>query len=128
MFDLASDPVSLSLIQTFAAAKKPVSAVCHGPVVFVNATTPSGEPLIKGSTVTGFSNVEEDQVEAFHDDAGGEEDGPQASLAVELDGAPEAEVALRRVGRGRLIGGGGGDGDIDGDDRHATVFCLGGDG
>ncbi|CRG88264.1 ThiJ/PfpI family protein [Talaromyces islandicus] len=63
MFDLVSDPVSLSLIQTFASAKKPVSAVCHGPVVFVNATTPSGEPLIKNSTVTGFSNVEEKQIE-----------------------------------------------------------------
>jgi putative intracellular protease/amidase len=63
MFDLVDDPVSLSLIQTFAVAKKPVAAVCHGPVVLVNATTPSGEPLIKNSTVTGFSNVEEEQVE-----------------------------------------------------------------
>ncbi|QKX57437.1 uncharacterized protein TRUGW13939_04550 [Talaromyces rugulosus] len=66
MFDLVNDPVSLSLIQTFASAKKPVSAVCHGPAVFVNATTPSGEPLIKNSTVTGFSNVEEKQVQLDH--------------------------------------------------------------
>jgi putative intracellular protease/amidase len=63
MFDLATDPTSLSLIQTFASAKKPVSAVCHGPAVFVNATTPSGEPLIKGATVTGFSNEEENQAQ-----------------------------------------------------------------
>ncbi|OKL57848.1 hypothetical protein UA08_07301 [Talaromyces atroroseus] len=63
MFDLVSDPISLSLIQTFAAARKPVSAVCHGPIVFANATTPSGEPLVKGATVTGFSNVEEEQVQ-----------------------------------------------------------------
>lgn len=62
MFDLVTDPTSLALIQTFASARKPVSAVCHGPVVFVNATTPSGEPLLKGATVTGFSNVEENQV------------------------------------------------------------------
>lgn len=63
MFDLVNDPVSLSLIQTFASAKKPVSAVCHGPVVFVNATTPSGESLIKNSAVTGFTNVEEKQIQ-----------------------------------------------------------------
>lgn len=63
MFDLVSDPVSLSLIQTFASAKKPVSAVCHGPIVFVNATTPSGESLLRDATVTGFSNTEEDQAQ-----------------------------------------------------------------
>lgn len=63
MFDLVSDPISLSLIQTFASAKKPVSAVCHGPIVLVNATTPSGELLLRDSTVTGFSNAEEDQAQ-----------------------------------------------------------------
>ncbi|KAI2786336.1 hypothetical protein POX_g08720 [Penicillium oxalicum] len=63
MFDLVTDSTSLSLIQTFAAAKKPVAAVCHGPCVFLNATSPSGVPLISGATVTGFSNTEEDQVQ-----------------------------------------------------------------
>lgn len=63
MFDLVSDPISLSLIQTFASAKKPVSAVCHGPIVFANATTPSGEPLIRGAKVTGFTNKEEEMAQ-----------------------------------------------------------------
>lgn len=31
--------------------------------MFANATTPSGEPLIKDATVTGFSNEEEDQAQ-----------------------------------------------------------------
>lgn len=62
MFDLVTDPVSLSLIQSFASARKPVAAVCHGPVVFVNATTPSGERLLRDATVTAFSNTEEDNV------------------------------------------------------------------
>jgi putative intracellular protease/amidase len=61
MFDLTSDPTSLALIQSFAAANKPVAAVCHGPCVLLNATAPSGVPLISGVTVTGFSNEEEDQ-------------------------------------------------------------------
>ncbi|PYH48653.1 type 1 glutamine amidotransferase domain-containing protein [Aspergillus saccharolyticus JOP 1030-1] len=62
MYDLHSDTTSLALIQEFAAAKKPVAAVCHGPAVLVKATTPSGEPLLAGASVTGFSNTEEDQV------------------------------------------------------------------
>ncbi|KAJ5692558.1 ThiJ/PfpI [Penicillium macrosclerotiorum] len=63
MFDLTTDPTSLSLIQTFAIAKKPIAAVCHAPCVLLNATAPDGTPLIAGATVTGFSNEEEDQVQ-----------------------------------------------------------------
>ncbi|KXG46062.1 ThiJ/PfpI [Penicillium griseofulvum] len=62
MFDLTTDPISLALIQTFAAANKPVAAVCHAPCVLLNATAPSGVPLISGVSVTGFSNAEEDAV------------------------------------------------------------------
>lgn len=62
MFDLTNDPTSLALIQTFAAANKPVAAVCHGPCVLLNAKAPSGVPLISGVGVTGFSNEEEDAV------------------------------------------------------------------
>lgn len=62
MFDLTTDPNSLALIQAFAVAKKPVAAVCHGPCVLINATAPSGVPLISGVSVTGFSNAEEDAV------------------------------------------------------------------
>ncbi|KAB8279591.1 class I glutamine amidotransferase-like protein [Aspergillus minisclerotigenes] len=63
MFDLHYDETSLSLIQAFAAAGKPVSAVCHGPTVFIKATTKSGQPLLANSTVTAFTNVEEDQAQ-----------------------------------------------------------------
>lgn len=63
MFDLPENPTSIKLIETFAAAKKPVSAVCHGPCVFLNTKGPSGKPLIQGAEVTGFSNTEEDQVQ-----------------------------------------------------------------
>jgi putative intracellular protease/amidase len=63
MFDLTTDPTSIALIEAFAAAKKPISAVCHGPCVFLKPKAPNGEPLIAGKTVTGFSNLEEDQVQ-----------------------------------------------------------------
>lgn len=63
MFDLTTDKTSITLIQTFANARKPVAAVCHGPCVFLNVTTPSGRPIIADAEVTGFSNTEEDQVD-----------------------------------------------------------------
>jgi putative intracellular protease/amidase len=63
MFDLAVDSISQQLIAEFAAKGKVVSAVCHGPAAFVNVQLPeSGEYLLKNKSVTGFSNVEEDQV------------------------------------------------------------------
>ena len=62
MFDLHHDPTSIALINAFAAAKKPLSAVCHGPTVFLKASDTAGESLLKSVTkITGFSNVEEAQ-------------------------------------------------------------------
>jgi putative intracellular protease/amidase len=59
MFDLINDKDSLKLIQEFYEAGKPVAAVCHGPIVFVNVTVDGGQPLLKGREATGFSNDEE---------------------------------------------------------------------
>lgn len=61
MFDLVNDADSIKLIQEFWAAGKVVSAVCHGPIVFANVDI-DGQPLVKGKTVTGFTNAEEDAV------------------------------------------------------------------
>ena len=36
------------------------AALCHGTAVLAYARLTSGEPLVKGRTVTGFANVEED--------------------------------------------------------------------
>lgn len=62
MFDLHSDPTSIALIEGFANAGKPISAVCHGPTVLIKAKASTGEPLLAPATVTAFSDVEEDQV------------------------------------------------------------------
>lgn len=61
MYDLVSDKDSIALIEEFYAAGKPVAAVCHGPIVFANATV-NGKPLVEGREVTGFTNEEEDAV------------------------------------------------------------------
>src|SRR5438132_1129558 len=63
MFDLAVDPISQQVIAEFAAKGKVVASVCHGPAAFVNVKMPgSGEHLLKGKKVTGFSNAEEEQM------------------------------------------------------------------
>ncbi|KAK3352661.1 DJ-1/PfpI family protein [Lasiosphaeria hispida] len=63
MFDLPIDATSQKLIVEFASKGKIVSAVCHGPAAFVNVKTEDGEYFLRGKEVTGFSNVEEDQVQ-----------------------------------------------------------------
>ena len=62
MFDLATDHDSISLIQEFYAAGKPVAAVCHGPAAFVNVAV-DGQPLLSGREVTAISNAEEEAPE-----------------------------------------------------------------
>src|SRR5262245_12639008 len=44
----------------FYEAGKITCALCHGVAVLRFATVSSGHPLVKGKTVTGFANVEED--------------------------------------------------------------------
>lgn len=59
MWDLATDPVSAALIGAFAAAGKPVAAVCHGVAALLPVRTPAGRPLVEGRKLTGFSDEEE---------------------------------------------------------------------
>jgi putative intracellular protease/amidase len=62
LWDLAADTNSIALIETMYAQGKPVSAVCHAPGVLRNARSADGSPLVRGKSVTGFSNSEESAV------------------------------------------------------------------
>ena len=44
----------------FHEAGKIAAALCHGTAILAFARLSNGEPLVKGRTVTGFANVEED--------------------------------------------------------------------
>lgn len=59
LWDLAEDEHSQHLIEAFHAAGKPVAAVCHGPGALRNARGPFGLPIMRGRSVTGFSDSEE---------------------------------------------------------------------
>ena len=62
MWDLAVDKNSIELIETFIKQDKPVAFVCHSPAALKNVKI-DGEYLVKGKTVTGFSNTEEEAVQ-----------------------------------------------------------------
>lgn len=59
LWDLTNDHNALSLIEGMLAADKPVALVCHAPGILKNAKAPNGVPVVKGRSVTGFTNSEE---------------------------------------------------------------------
>ncbi len=62
LWDLATDPISISLIEEFYKNNKPVAFVCHAPAALIKVKAPNGEPLVKGKEITGFSDSEETAV------------------------------------------------------------------
>lgn len=62
MWDLAEDRNSIALIESFLAAGKPVATVCHASGALRHVKNRVGAPLVKGKTVTGFTNGEEEAV------------------------------------------------------------------
>ncbi|AMO49484.1 peptidase C56 family protein [Enterobacter sp. FY-07] len=63
LWDLAESRTSIQLIESFNRADKPIAFVCHAPGVLRHVKAANGELLIKGRTVTGFTNGEEAAVE-----------------------------------------------------------------
>jgi putative intracellular protease/amidase len=53
------------VIRTFYESKRVTAIYCHGLAGLVDAKLSNGEYLVKGKTVTGFSNVEEDYGDAY---------------------------------------------------------------
>jgi putative intracellular protease/amidase len=62
LWDLAEDASSIALIETMLGAGKPVAAVCHAPAVLRHPKAVDGNSIVKGKSVTGFSNTEEEAV------------------------------------------------------------------
>jgi len=62
MWDLAEDPNSIELIESFIAAGKTIALVCHAPGALHRVKKPDGTPFVAGRNVTGFTNGEEEGV------------------------------------------------------------------
>jgi len=63
MWDLAEDPISIKLLESFVAAGKIVAVVCHSTGALRHVKAPNGKLLVDGKTVTGFTNGEETEME-----------------------------------------------------------------
>jgi putative intracellular protease/amidase len=62
MWDLAEDPNSIALLESFYNTGKLITLVCHSTGVLRHVKY-KGEPLVKGKHVTGFTNGEEQDVQ-----------------------------------------------------------------
>ncbi|PWV44736.1 type 1 glutamine amidotransferase domain-containing protein [Chitinophaga sp. S165] len=58
-WDMPDNATSIALIQSFVEQQKPIAFVCHSATALKNVKTKGGEYLLKGKTVTGYSNDEE---------------------------------------------------------------------
>jgi putative intracellular protease/amidase len=59
LWDLAENAYSMTLIETMLSSDKPVGLVCHAPSALRHVIGSDGNSIIKGKSVTGFSNTEE---------------------------------------------------------------------
>jgi putative intracellular protease/amidase len=66
MCDLPQNPELGRLIADFAAQEKVIAAICHGPAALIGAHLPDGTPLVRGRTLTAFTNEEERATELEH--------------------------------------------------------------
>ena len=62
LWDLAEDANSRKILEDFAAADRPIGAVCHAPGVFRHVKAADGQSLVRGRKVAGFTNGEEEAV------------------------------------------------------------------
>jgi putative intracellular protease/amidase len=62
MWDYPGNPIVKSLLEGFHRQGKIIAAVCHGPACLVDLTGENGEPLVKGKTLTAFTDSEETAV------------------------------------------------------------------
>lgn len=60
MFTFANTPALTDLFVRFYERGKVAAALCHGTALLRDARLTDGTPLVRGKTVTGFANVEED--------------------------------------------------------------------
>ncbi len=63
LWDLASNSLVIKIIEDTIEQGKPAAFPCHGPASLRDAKKPNGEPLVKGRKVTGFTDVEDDELD-----------------------------------------------------------------
>ncbi|MEM8908908.1 MAG: type 1 glutamine amidotransferase domain-containing protein, partial [Bacteroidota bacterium] len=65
LFTFEGDEALFSFFARFYETGKITSALCHGSAILRYAKLSNGQPLVQGKKVTGFTNGEEDEADAF---------------------------------------------------------------
>ena len=65
MFTFPQATALHALLRAFWDAGKPVAALCHGTAALLPVTLADGTPLVRGRTMTGFANSEEDFADQY---------------------------------------------------------------
>ncbi|MDX1548470.1 MAG: type 1 glutamine amidotransferase domain-containing protein [Rhodothermales bacterium] len=65
MFTFGAAETLHSAIRRFYDQGKPTAALCHGTSALLYVTNDDGTPFLRGKTLTGFANAEEDQADAM---------------------------------------------------------------
>jgi len=65
MFTFPQDTQLHQLIAAFYRAEKPTAALCHGTAALLFVKNGNGTALIRGKTMTGFANSEEDFADTY---------------------------------------------------------------
>jgi putative intracellular protease/amidase len=65
MFTFPTATALHALLRAFWDAGKPIAALCHGVAALLPVTLADGVPLVRGRTMTGFANSEEDAADAY---------------------------------------------------------------
>ena len=65
MFTFPTETRLHRLLAEFYEAEKVTAALCHGVCALLPVTLSNGEALLKGKTITGFANSEEDIVDGM---------------------------------------------------------------
>lgn len=59
MFDFPDNAHIQSIICEYYQSEKVIGAICHGPAALINVTTQGGQNILKGRSVSSFTNKEE---------------------------------------------------------------------
>lgn len=62
MFDFPGNIPLQNILSTYMEQGKMIASVCHGPAAFDGVLLSNGAPLVKGKTITAFTNQEESDV------------------------------------------------------------------
>ncbi len=62
LYDLASDPNVINVIENFVKSGKNITMICYAPAILRDVKKANGEPFAKNVTLTGFTDSEDKEI------------------------------------------------------------------